>query len=153
MFADIIGSALAPAVSNIATDAVAPVATDMALEAINPALNTLAKSALQTGVVDGALTGTQGIFDALGSGIGKLGQTTAQGVGDGMFDSIGNFTKAITSDQAQNGFKILGQGYDIYNKGKQLDNAQNIQNQQLAMQQDVYARDKSADQRRQKLVF
>jgi hypothetical protein len=85
--------------------------------------------------------------------MGQVAPELASGVGQGMFSSLGNFGNAMMGDQGANLFKGLGGAYNAYSQGKALNNANDIQRQQLAMQQDAYNRDKTADTNRQKLVF
>lgn len=165
MWESLFGSALTPAIQAGAGEALAT---------MTPAL---ADTALTTGV-DQALAGTlpnmlgnstaglgvDSVFQQLGNvpmftGDGMLIPTATEAMnalptaGQGLFDNFGDYTKMLGSDQAQNIAKVGFGGYNAYNQGKTLDQAKNIQNQQLAMSQDAYNRDKSADQRRQKLVF
>lgn len=174
MFLDsLFGSAITPAVTAGVGEVAMPALTDTAIQtavpamtdtALNPALNGLANSTFQTGVgtglVDGAFMGAgkEGMFDALGSGIGGQALAGAEQVVDpavtsGMFDSLGGFTNAMGSDQALNIAKIGMGGYNSYKQGQAVDNARRVQNRQLAMQEEAYGRNKSADERRQKLVF
>lgn len=140
MWESLLGSALTPTLTETALqgagETLVPAITD---EAINTGINS-------------AITGGM-------SNIGNMAGTTFQPIGAGLvnptgiFGSWANFGDAIMGDQAKNLFDISGKLYGAYNQGKQLDQAKNIQNQQLAMSQDAYNRDKLADQRRQKLVF
>lgn len=139
MWESLFGSAITPAIQagigETAMQTALPAITD---EALNAGVNTM-------------LTG--GLSNVGTTALGTMPQGVLPTVGQGMFDSLGNFGKALISDQAGNVFKGLGGAYSAYNQGKALDQAKNIQNAQLAMSQDAYNRDKTADQRRQKLVF
>lgn len=140
MWESLFGSAITPAVQ-----------AGIGETAVNTVLPELASGAIDAGVST-ALTG--GLSNV---GLNTLGQTLPQGVmqgaGQGMFSSLGNFGNALMSDQGANAFKALGQGYGLYNQGQALNNAQDIQNRQLKMSEGAYNRDKTADERRQKLVF
>ena len=166
MFLDsLFGSAITPAVTAGVGEVAMPALTDTAIQtavpamtdtALNPALNGLANSTFQTGVGTGLVDSS--LFDALGSGIGGqtlngAEQAVAPEVTGGMFDSLGGFTNAMGSDQALNIAKIGMGGYNSYKQGQAVDNARRVQDRQLAMQEEAYGRNKSADERRQKLVF
>lgn len=140
MWETLLGSAVTPAIQAGAGEG--------AIQAVTPALTDEAINA--------------GITATLGNTLGNVGVNTLptglanglpQGLGGGMFSSLGNFGSALGSDTASNIYQGLGGAYNMYNQGQSLDQAKNVQNKQLAMQQDVYNRDKSADERRQKLVF
>jgi hypothetical protein len=130
-------------------------------------LSSFATPAITTGVSEAAMPVVTdavidaGVNQAITGGLSNIGATTmgqvapelASGVGQGMFSSLGNFGNAMMGDQGANLFKGLGGAYNAYSQGKALNNANDIQRQQLAMQQDAYNRDKTADTNRQKLVF
>lgn len=139
MWDQLFGSAITPAIQ-----------AGIGETAMQTALPAITDQAIDTGV-NTMLTG--GLSNVGTTALGTMPQGVLPAVGQGMFDSLGNFGKALTSDQAGNVFKALGQGYGMYNQANAMDNMQNLQREQLAMNKDAYARDKSADERRQKLVF
>lgn len=139
MWEALLGSAITPTiqagVGEAATQALTPAITD---EAIGFGLN----NALTNGMSN--------------IGTNTMGQVTPQmlqGAGKGLFDTLGGFGKTLMSDQAGNAFNALGGLYQMYNQGQAFDQAKNIQNEQMALAKDAYNRDKTADERRQKLVF
>ena len=146
MWESLFGSAIAPAVQAGAN------------EAMQTAIPALTDTAINAGL-DSAITGGMGnvgtsmLGNALPTGVNAVANPMLAGAGQGMFSSLGNFGNALTSDQGANVFKGLGGAYNAYSQGKALNNANDIQRQQLAMQQDAYNRDKTADTNRQKLVF
>jgi len=144
MWEALLGSAMTPAVT-----------AGLGETAIQSAVPALTDTAINAGL-DQAMTG--GLSNIGASTIGQaVGGNAVQSfipqVGAGMFDSLGGFTNAMGSDQASNIAKMGLGGYNAYQQGKALDNAQNIQQQQMAQSQDAYNRDKTASENRQKLTF
>jgi len=174
MWDSLFGSAVAPAVASgvgeAAVQTAVPTLTDTMLNTgVDQALAGTLPSTLGTST---AGLGMDGTFQALGNapmftadgmmlpatdgmfnvdGLPIAESNLAQS--NGMFDSLGAFGKALGSDQAKNIATIGFGGYNAYNTGKALNSAKDIQRQQLQQSQDAYNRDKTADQRRQKLVF
>jgi len=179
MWESLFGSAITPAVTaGVGEAAVQSAVPALAETAIDTGLtNALAGTGLNSigqytaGLgLDQALIGSglnNSMFQALGqvpSGFTNAGIQEASNLATsaglpsqagGMFDGITNsgVWNALGSDQAKNIAGIGFGGYNAYNQGKALNNANDIQRQQLAMQQDAYNRDKTADTNRQKLVF
>lgn len=138
-----------------------PAVTDTALQTgINTAVpatmgNSVGNFAMTPAMVNGAIDNLPNAIS--NNGFNMLGQAGNQAIANtaptGIMESLGKIGNALTSDQAKNAFSILGTGYNMYNQGQALNNAKDIQRQQLQMSKDAYGRDKVADQRRQKLVF
>jgi len=84
-----------------------------------------------------------------GFGEGAVGSIPQLGEGFSLAD-IGN---TLTGDQAQNLYKLGGQGYNLYKQGQALDSARQDQAQARKQSADVFARNKEADERRRKLNF
>ena len=130
---EFLGSAVSPAITQGATDTALNTGIDQALA--GTAVNSLGQSTAGLGL-DGAIQ--------------TAGQPT-------MFETIGNYARQagdfLTGDQGKNMFDTIGKGYNLYNQNQALQGAQDIQGKQLAQSEDRYAREKKADEKRQKLVF
>jgi len=166
MWESLFGSAVAPALTEATTqgigEAMIPTITDtLATQGADQALagtlpNMIGSQTAGLGV-DQAFQqlGTQFLpANMAGFGEGMVGQASMNAIPQtGMFEQLGGFGKSLLGDQTQNIAKVGLGGYNAYNQGKAINQAKRIQDQQMAMSQDAYNRDKSADQRRQKLVF
>lgn len=180
MWESLFGSAVAPAVTagigEAAVQTATPALTETAVDAgltnalAGTGVNSLGQSTAGL-AIDPALIGT-GMNDAMFQSLGQMGQgftnagiqegsnfATEAGLqgatGRGLFDGITNSGawQALGSDQAKNIIGLGVGGFNAFNQGKGLSNANKIQKEQLAMSKDAYNRDKKSDEQRQKLVF
>lgn len=148
----IFGSAMTPAVTSGIGEA-----------AVQTAVPTMTDATLNAGV-DQAISGT--MANSLGQISGNtFNQIGKQGVANSipdvaptsMWDSIGDYAgKAgnfMTSNQGANAMKLGTGAFNMYNQNKGMNHQIDVQNAQLAQSEDAYARNKAADERRQKLVF
>ena len=154
---EFLGSAVSPAITQGATDTALNTGIDQALA--GTAVNSLGQSTAGLGL-DGAFQ-TLGNVAQVGPQVGNLAPTMGNAVNiagqPSMFETIGNYAGQagdfLTGDQGKNMFDTIGKGYNLYNQNQALQGAQDIQGKQLAQSEDRYAREKKADEKRQKLVF